>query len=617
MKANFRQGTLIAAAVAFGLFLPAAARAAGAKAIQAAQGGVRVRVVPKGFQGDVVRTKDDLWETIPAEKLPKAVTDDPVLFAANRVALLSRGSGSIHLLTRVGDSGGDRGTITFDNLDALAPDNVGAFGRYNLVRGGQPPRLGVEVYGRSDRLEFTVYLSDDGVFEFVPGAARQLNLQLARLDYGILPSLVGTDLVYTPKTGPGLDRLYVPSMNLMVGLVSGNDCMMVGVWPPGRQLVSFQTGNTGAPEVRDNGLILGRKTLDRFTIDLDGKSFHLGWLEHRGIWHVEPLQPGYLERDKAIAWRRPFEAKWIGRFQIASEEIDFPFYFRHERAKLWGRCIRGWFGYPVWFDGPQTMIHFEKSFPPKGELLVYYLEDHPKESLASPVGSPVGIMAKALGRQQAAKLLDFEGVDGRLLLKHGNAVCAMTNTVQKYFDDGRTAEHRDVIRAYCGDVSDFIAAIRRRIEEFAAFSASMRQLLADRAKANPKLAEAAASLGEILDEMDQLLKTGMPRASLDEVRSWTVTMNDLAGQSGPQIAKKYGTLAEQCRSVAGSQDDLARDLSIRTIRIFQEAARQGVPSPERVRLAEEVIAKARQVLRKPTWWEPQRNFVPKSDPGRP
>jgi len=51
------------------------------------------------------------------------------------------------------------------------------------------------------------------------------------------------------------------------------------------------------------------------------------------------------------------------------------------------------------------------------------------------------------------------------------------------------------------------------------------------------------------------------------------------------------------------------------IRLTEQAARVGVQSPQHARMAEEVIVKARQLLRKPTWWEPTRRFVPKSDPG--
>ena len=156
-------------------------------------------------------------------------------------------------------------------------------------------------------------------------------------------------------------------MNLFVGLVEGGDAMMVGVWPPGQQAASLRTTAAG-----------NRKGIDGLSFRTGGRSFYLALLEKPRLWHAEPLQPDYVEKETAIGWKRPFEAKWIGRFFIASEEIDYPFYFRYERAKLWGRSIRGWFTWPVWFDGERTVVHFEKPYPPRGEMLIYFLERHPQ-----------------------------------------------------------------------------------------------------------------------------------------------------------------------------------------------------------------------------------------------
>ena len=143
----------------------------------------------------------------------------------------------------------------------------------------------------------------------------------------------------------------------------------------------------------------------------------------------------------------------------------------------------------------------------------------------------------------------------------------MTNTMQEWFDKGEIALHRGQIESWCRDVADFIAMIRQRVFEFDAYNKSMREFLAQRAKDDPALADVQASLVTLLDEMDELVKTGMPKATLDEVRAWTVSMNRLADDKGPDKAKAYGKLGGQCRSVAGSQDDLCRDMSIRVIRI--------------------------------------------------
>jgi len=160
------------------------------------------------------------------------------------------------------------------------------------------------------------------------------------VEYGIVPSFIGTDLVYDPRRYADNGYLYIPSLNLYTGLVKGSDCMMVGVWPLGDQVVKLGLEAAG-----------GATIIDSFSLDTAKRSFYLSYLEHPNIWHAEVLKDTYLEKDTVISWRRPFDAKWIGRFFITSEGIDFPFYFLDKRVKMWGRWIRGWYYYPFWFDG--------------------------------------------------------------------------------------------------------------------------------------------------------------------------------------------------------------------------------------------------------------------------
>ncbi|MHB1035288.1 MAG: hypothetical protein ACYC35_10845 [Pirellulales bacterium] len=578
--------------------------AAAAQTVVAAAGtrisaaGVQVWVSQEKFHGDLGALERAAWQDRTLEQLPFAATGDPVIASKTQLAAIDSATGRVEFYTRQANQLKRRGSV--------ACDSIASFKGCRIVRGEKPGSLGIEVSSAPNTLVLTVSLSNDGVFEFRPTGTRRLTVSDCPIQYGIVPSFVGTDLVYTAKSHPGLDRLYVPSMNLVVGLLEGNDCMLVGAWPSGQQLARFETKSQG-----------GQRTLDSFSLDTAGKSFYLSCVEGANLWHAEPLKAAYVEKDTPIDWKRPFEAKWIGRFFLPVEEIDYPFYFRYERMKMWGRCIRGWFYYPVRFDGEKTILHFEKHFPPQGEMLIYFLEEQPGKPKTGPAGSPLGIMTSALGRDEAEKLLDLAGVEERLLLKHGNAVCAMTNTSQKYLDEGQQVEQRVLIQGYCDDVSDFIGMIRQRITEYGALATEMGEFLDAQAKANPKLADAVAGLKDTLQEMEETRKNGMPAATLQEVRQWTDQMKRYAGEVQLGNNKKFEKLAAQCRSVAGSQDDLARDLSVLAIRLTEEAARMGVQSPEHVQLAEAVIAKTKQVLRKPTWWEPRRQYWPKSDPGRP
>jgi hypothetical protein len=600
-----------------------------ADGLKATADGVQALVLREKFQGDLGILEKEVWTL--ADDIPWKLHRGALLVAKNEVVSLNAESGHITIYTRHEKRLTKRAEAAFGAAKPLTT--------CKLVRRQGPARLGVEFYAAGNAPEFALLLSADGILEFAPGHQRQLALDGLRLRYGIVPSLIGTDFVYETNTRPVLDRLHFPSLNMFVGLVEGEECMAVGVWPRGEQAAAFRVGRSSGPAI-----------LDGLDFDTAGQSCYLSFIErpplpgdrpYSSIWHAEPLKPAYLEKNTVIAWQRPFEAQWIGRFFIASEEMSWPFYFRYQPAKVWGRYIRGWFGYPLWFDGPKTLIHFEKHFPPTGELLLYYLESPepgkrgqapfagtalrvlctkgacPLFPAGKPVNSPVSIMSKALGEAETARLLDFDGTVEKTLLAHRLAVCAMTNTMQNWFNAGKEAQERAQIERWCDDTFSFIRMIRARTQEFGDLARRMKRLLAERAKAEPKLAAAVAELDQMLTAIEQSAKNDLPNVPLATVRQWTDAMKAMAAQVQPGNAKKYEKLAGQCRSVAGGQDDLARALSIQAIRLTEEAARQGVQSAAHAKLAQEVIVMTRQVLRKPTWWEPNRCYVPKSDPGRP
>jgi len=576
---------------------------AAAAAIKVSQGGVDVFVPQEQFRGEMSLLEKGGWETLLPERLPRAASTPPVLASASLVAAIDGQQSVISLYGRQGNRLAKRGDVAWDGGRRFA--------NYNLVRSEKGARLGAEIRSSDNRVLATLYLAPDGILEIQPGEEKDLTIGNARLKYGIVPSLIGTDFVYTAQSGTSggssaSNRCYLPSMNLFVGLVEGNDSMLVGVWPPGQQVASLRTTGSGST-----------KGIDAFSLQTGGRSFYLALLERPHIWHSEPLQADYLERDTLIGWRRPFEAKWIGRFHVASEEIDYPFYFRDARVELWGRPIRSWFWWPVWFDGQRTMIHFEKRFPPKGDLLIYYLEKHPERPAGTAILSPVEVLQQALGRQEAARLLDLAGIEERPVVSHGLCVCEMTSRLQRFFDAGREVQEQAQIARYADDVLTFISHVRQRLLEFRDFAAQTRRLLKARAADEPKVADAASRLLGLLDEFEGVYQGAMPSASLGEVRQWTAEFNTLAREVRPGNDKKFDAVAEKCRSVSGNQDDLVRDLSVLAIRLAEKAAQEAVQSPEHAALARDVIARTRQILRNPTPLEVRRHHRLAPDPGRP
>ncbi len=325
----------------------------------------------------------------------------------------------------------------------------------------------------SDRLRHVVTLTRDGILEIKQPPGQTVVVR-SPLRYVLVPSLIGTDLLFDPEILPAKGPACLPSLNMVVGLGAGNDGVLVGVWPPGEQMARVQVDENSRP-----------REFESFSLDTAGQSFYVAFLDHPGIWHEEQLRDDYLETHTAIAWQRPFDARWIGRFFIDSDGYDFPFYFLSEKQKLWGRYIRGWFEYPVWFDGPQTMVHFEKKFPPRGKLLVYYLDTYRDDS---DMLAPVTVMQKSLGDEEAARLLDFEGTTEQVLLEHGNAVCAMTAKIESYFAREPNALPQAEVQQYADDVSTFIRLIRERVFQFDQFAAEMQELLKSEQQKEPSLA---------------------------------------------------------------------------------------------------------------------------------
>jgi len=578
--------------------LTAASAGGGARAgpgVSISTHGVSVWVPSGKFPGDMTFVSESEWTSVSADELPRRFRGDFVIAAPTVVGAFDTETGCLSVYTRRGDHLHKRGVVL--------PEPTGRATDYELLPGTDKAGPGIAVRSQESRLEYTIHLNKDGVMEFKPARATKLTISKSELRYGIVPSCIGVDLVYDPRKHGEKGQLYIPSMNLFVGLVQGEECVMIGAWPPGEQVARLVLKEVG-----------GGRAIDGFSIELNKQSLYLSYLEHPDLWHAEVLKDTYLEKNTVIGWEKPFPAKWIGRFFIESEQIHYPFFFRSEQKKMWGRCIRGWFHYPVWFNDGKSYVHFEKKFPPQGELLIYFLEHHDD---GQAVSSPFDVMQNALGRQQASSLLDLEGIEHRPLLEHRKAVCAMTREMAEIFKSGNEVKEKATVKQLADDIARFIRLIRERVFEFADFAKELRRFLEAAERADPSLAEALAGIKAVIEEMELKVKTGLPGTSLDEVGQWAERMTGLTGAVHKENSGKFETLAAKARDLAGAQDDLTRDLSVLTIRLMEKAAELGVDSLERVKLAEQIIARARKVLRRPSWWEPRRCYLPKSDPGIP
>ena len=56
---------------------------------------------------------------------------------------------------------------------------------------------------------------------------------LSTIEYGVVPSFIGDDLIFGPGEYPSADTLCLPSENLFLGLLKGEENMLVMTWPKG------------------------------------------------------------------------------------------------------------------------------------------------------------------------------------------------------------------------------------------------------------------------------------------------------------------------------------------------------------------------------------------------
>ena len=162
--------------------------------VKLSQDGVDVWIPGEEFKAESHLAARTDWETIPPDKLPYETTRPPALGSANLVAAIDGGKGVVTVYTREGDRVTKRGEVSLDPS--------GRFAKYKLVRDAKQKRLGTEIYSAENRLLCWLYLTADGILEFRPGEAKGVSLSSVRLKYGIVPSLMGTDLVYSAQSGP-------------------------------------------------------------------------------------------------------------------------------------------------------------------------------------------------------------------------------------------------------------------------------------------------------------------------------------------------------------------------------------------------------------------------------
>ncbi|HTI73148.1 MAG TPA: carbohydrate binding domain-containing protein [Candidatus Limnocylindria bacterium] len=532
--------------------------------------------------------------TLPLAGLPvapdKSTFDfaETVVFQARHlVGTVRRNDGGLALYTTDGASLKPRGLII--------PSTEFEVAQCLLVKAGG--RTGLRLVARNGEASYTAWISPKGLVSVESKKIPEFTVRGSRMSYGLLPSFVGTDLCYNPAKLTGVTKATLPSTQWFVGLVEGNDSLLVAAWNSPTQAVSLGLVGDG-----------DKRTFDSLSIDTTQTGFSLSFVEHRDIWHKEALKEDYLGDYTPIGWQRPFPARWMGQFftspggkaSFHSPYNDYSFPIASAKTRMWGVWFEDWNHYPFYFDGDKTVVHFEKSFAPNGDALIYFLEP-----AAADLYSPCEIVQEALGAEKAAALFDFDA-NGLRRLKYSTPplfmydrpVCATTTRLSKI----KQEEKPTVGVNLATHLYEFIREIRGRVDQYSAYFTSMKGYLeqeeSTHAELKPYLADLEKLVAEAQSKTKKVYDTPLPtvQAKIEAMKKQL--------EQGQGDGFDCGNL--DVRSPAGEQDDLCRRYNRLVLRLVQTAALNCGDSTEKAVVARHIWEESRAVLHQPTRWEPRR-----------
>jgi hypothetical protein len=468
-----------------------------------------------------------------------------------------------------------------------------------LQNTGQDAALEVTFSGQGKYLSAVIAFDRMGIVDIKPNENMHGISLIGPIEHGIVPSFISDDLIFSPGDYDSTDTLCVPSENLFVGLLAGQNDMLVVTWPEGNQQMKLLLGG----KQQDPRLI------ESIDFENDGKSLYLALLSAPGIWHKEELKPSYLEKDVTIDWKRPFHAKWVT--QLSEGRVQTTYTFKESEGKIW-RGVIGHYTWPIWFSSDNASYRLSKKIPPIGQSIIYFLErkDTPDSILA-----PVDILKATLGRQTCDAILDLPGRKLRTHHRRGAegvrraCTCGCTEAIQAVFDAGQEVQQKEYVTGAVGDMVFFVTQHMGRIDEYQTFARDMTEFLNQSRKSAGDLKPYLDRMEEIVQEIPQEYQSKqeviMSLKYADELARQTKA---LTTKKEPSNLKAYENLSIKWRRMGGAQDDLVAQCHRITRKLFQQAGYGCTSSPKAVEIAQQIRERCKKCLRNSDGYEIWANY---------
>lgn len=236
---------------------------------------------------------------------------------------------------------------------------------------------------KSAKIDFI--FNENGDIEIKPVKDAEEIRIIADIAFGIVPSHILDDLIYDPGIYSSGEKVSILPENIFLGLLDGKDGMIMVSWPSDSQSLKAFVANKESIN-----------SFNELTLGLSGNtSIFLKIIAQEGVWHKQAVLPSYLEKDVKIDWIRPFNSKWKTKIPEI-DEIESDFGFKNSRSEIW-RPVLGYYVYPFWFEGKQTMVHFSKKVPPPQSMLIYTTEGNERTALK--------FLKNTIGRTRASEAI--------------------------------------------------------------------------------------------------------------------------------------------------------------------------------------------------------------------
>jgi hypothetical protein len=394
-------------------------------------------------------------------------------------------------LTLTSDGQGVR-IVPFTNTGS-EPDEIVS---YEVTGKDAPDQAEVRVMfsARGQHFESWFHFTGKGTVRITPGAAMAGLYVRSPIAVGILPGIRLEDVLYIPEKYPNLHEIHVPAENWFAGLLQGHDGIVVCAWPAGRQTVSL------LPETKASNRVFGA-----LKIALDGKEIFLEVLAGPGIWHNESLQAGYLEKTVEIDWKRPFPATYKTQIPLRAETTTPRTFLFQKKPNVQYRPEVGGCAWPVWFEGERPFLHLSKKIPPRGEAIMYPMENGEKTLMGFIHRTPVADIIVPQNERSALPHGPREAPNV------GFVACGGTKVIRRtIFALGLQKREKEFLCEYADFLADYVAIVQKRNAAYFRFIDELRRQLDGWTKDPNGASEVRAYLGRMMDQADQT-ETGLRR----------------------------------------------------------------------------------------------------------